>query len=362
MADYTGDVYLAWFAQWLALTYGNDLVVAGHTHQPLGGLKVSPVNYVNNGYECAAIPDLASGAAHFTFTTVDLDLAQPKMYRVAPDGQGRYPVSEFQAPLSGIVHEDLNDFSCYIHLTNGSGQQLTVNPPLVDPVAGRWVKRPPSILADQTSTWIWLQDNLGAYGTEGFFTYNGNLRYDFACPTRVGIYTDNAAGGPGRDFVARAGTTDGTKWDPWQTQGAVPKAGHPLEVEFTLLPADADPNFTGRCGQDSSAVSALGLQPGSPLKLNGSTDLHTCVQGVSGACVYSITLTQGSYDAGLFAYRLSIDGQGPAGAGTLYLAFTDQEGDVYHTYFWVRARQTITKDYNSKSPAIVRVQWSNSYV
>ena len=61
MADYTGGSYLAWFAQRLALVNGADLVVMGHTHQPVGGLTASPVTYVNNGYECAASPTSRRG-------------------------------------------------------------------------------------------------------------------------------------------------------------------------------------------------------------------------------------------------------------------------------------------------------------
>ena len=40
-------------------------------------------------------------------------------------------------------------------------------------------------------------------GTQGTVAYDGDLRYDFACPFL--LTDDNVAGGPGADFVARSG-------------------------------------------------------------------------------------------------------------------------------------------------------------
>jgi UDP-2,3-diacylglucosamine hydrolase len=359
MADYTGDCYLAWFAQWLALKNVASLVVAGHTHQPIGGLQCSPVQYVNNGYECCALPDLSSDAAAFTFTVVDLDEAAAQMYKVAPDGHGGYAVNPFSAPTIGVVQSKLYDLSCYVRFTNQVGQEITLDPALTTPAHGRWVVPPPATLANQTVAWAWLQDNPGLHGSQGYFVYNDDFRYDISCS--AGAF-DNAAGGPGMDFVARSGA-DGASWNAWQPKGQAPKKGYPLEVAFTLGRADITPGFTGTCGQNSDATSVLGLQPGrGSLELNGSTALQNCIQGNGGACVYSITLEEGSYVGGIYSYRLFIDGQGPSGAGTLFLAFTDQTGDVYHTYFYLSKRQTITKDYNSDAPAIIKVQWSNTYV
>jgi UDP-2,3-diacylglucosamine pyrophosphatase LpxH len=353
MADYTGGSWLAWFAQWLALKEHADLVVMGHTHQPVGGLTASPVAYVNNGYECAAIPDMNSGAAAFTFTVVDLEAGTAAMHKVAPDGKGGYAISDFSAPLFPVVEPPLLDFSCYVRITSEVGESLTRDP-LSPPGHGRWVIPPPSTISDGESTWIWLQDVLGGPGTLGTVSYDGQLRYDFACP--IGI-ADNVAGGPGADFVARSGA------DPWQPKGTVPKRGHPLEVHFTLTKADTSPNFTGKCGQNSFATSALGLQPGCSLELNGSTDLSGCIQANDGGCVYGVTLSKGSYE-GLYQYRLSIDGRGPKGlgSGSMYLAFTDQTGDVYKKSFFSSTRHTLTLDYNSDSPAIVKVQWSNTAI
>jgi UDP-2,3-diacylglucosamine pyrophosphatase LpxH len=360
LADYTGDVYMAWFAQWFALKYRADLVLAGHTHQPIGGLKASPVSYVNNGYECAAIPDLNSGAAAFTFTDVDLETATAAMHQVAPDGHGGYAVSDFHAPLSGIVASGLYDLSCYVRLSNQVGQQITCDQPVPTPGHGRWVIEPPPTMANTEFAWMWLQDNPGTFGSLGSFSYNRAFRYDIACPTGTG---DNVAGGPGADFIARSGAA-AASWNPWLAKGQVPKKGYPLQVNFTLGRGDIDDNFTGRCGQNSYATSPLGLQTGSSLKLNGSTSLQGCIQGNDSACVYTVTLEEGSYEGGIYQYRLSIDGQGPSGfaSGSFYLAFTDQTGDVYHKSFFWSKRQTLTLDYNSDSPTIVKVQWSNTAI
>ena len=147
----------------------------------------------------------------------------------------------------------------------------------------------------------------------------------------------------------------------------MPLKGYPLQVDFTLARGDIDDNFTGTCGQNSFATSQLGLQPGFSMELNGQRSLSGCIQGNNGACVYTITLeeaTPGNYYEGIYQYRLSIDGQGPSGgtSGSFYLAFTDQTRDVYKKSFFWRNRQTLTLDYNSDSPTIVKVQWSNTAI
>jgi UDP-2,3-diacylglucosamine pyrophosphatase LpxH len=352
MADYEGGSYLAWFAQRLALENDADLVVMGHTHQPVGGLTASPVTYINNGYECAASPDLAAGTASFTFTVVDLDEASATMHKVAPDRSGTYAITDFSAPLFPVVEPPLEDFSCYVRIKNQTDRPLTIGQ-LATPDHGRWVIEPPTIPVGGMGD-MWLQDMLGIMGTAGAVTYNENLRFEFACPT--GLFS-NAASGPGDDFVAKSGA------NPWQAKGVVPAGDHPLRVEFAVTSADASPNFSGRCGQNSFATSGLGLQVGSALVLNGSTVLNDCIQANDGGCVYGITLSGGIFE-GIYRYRLSIDGQGPSGlfSGSMYLAFTDRTGDVYRKSFFSSDRHVLTLDYNSRNPTIVRIQWSNTEI
>ena len=144
----------------------------------------------------------------------------------------------------------------------------------------------------------------------------------------------------------------------------MPAGGRPLQVEFTVTDADTSPNFTGSCGENSFATSSgLGLQVGNALVLNGSTALNGCIQANDGGCVYGITLASGSFE-GIYAYRLSIDGQGPSGlwSGSMYLAFTDRTGDTYRKSFFLSERQTLTLDYNSDDPTIVKIQWSNTAI
>jgi hypothetical protein len=357
MADYVGGPYLAWFAQRLALEHDAELVVMGHTHEPVGGLTASPVTYINNGYECAAVPDLRA-AARFTFTVVDLERASATMHQVTPgQSAGKYEISDFSAPLFPVVKSPLEDFSCYVRITNKTDQPLTLGP-LAVPAHGRWVVQPPPTIPVGGRGDLWLQDLPGARGTAGTVTYNG-LHFDFACPTgppELGF--SNAAVGPGSDFAARSAASS------WQPKGVVPAAGHPLQVDFTVTNADASPNFTGRCGENSSAsASGLGLQVGNALVLNGSTALNGCIRANAEACVYGITLSSGSFE-GIYGYRLSIDGRGPSGlgSGSMYLAFTDRTGDTYKMSFFLSKRQTLTKDYNSLDPTIVKIQWSNTSI
>ena len=189
MADYEGGSYLAWFAQRLALENDAGLVVMGHTHQPVGGLTASPVTYINNGYECAAVPDLADGTAAFTFTVVDLEQASATMHQVTRQPAGTYAVGDFSAPLFPVVVSPLKDFSCYVRIKNQTGQPLTLGP-LADPAHGRWIVPPPPTIPAGGQGDIWLQDLPGAMGTAGAVIYNGDLHFSFACPTgppRAGI-------------------------------------------------------------------------------------------------------------------------------------------------------------------------------
>lgn len=116
--------------------------------------------------------------------------------------------------------------------------------------------------------------------------------------------------------------------------------------------------FKGRCGADSCAVSERGLQPNEVVKLNGNIDLSTCMTANDGGCVYGITLT-GS--PGFYDFVVNVDAQGPRGfgSGSMYLHFTDETGDRYALSIYSSSRSVHTVRYNSKKPAIRKIEWSN---
>jgi hypothetical protein len=223
MADGAGE-YLAWFAQRLAIQNGADLVVMGHTHTPIAGLSVSPINYYNSGFECASIPD--TPPKEFTFTVVDLDTASAEIFQVTKGSSG-YPISESPArPLSSAILPPFSDFSCYIRIINQTSQPLTRT--ALANKQGTWVVPPPASIAPGTHGDGWLQDAVGAHGSEGSVSYSQaghELPFSFSCPT--GIYP-NTVSGPGNNFIARSGSGD------WQPPGKVPSWGHPLQVRFTV--------------------------------------------------------------------------------------------------------------------------------
>lgn len=123
-------------------------------------------------------------------------------------------------------------------------------------------------------------------------------------------------------------------------------------------------DFTGECGEGKekgsprSVSSSKGLQPNEQASVNGNTDLSTCLIGNGNARVYYITMTgsPGSYD-----YVVNVDAQGPSGFGSgyLHLAFTDESGDTYYLKIYSSTRSVHTVRYNSESPAIKKIYWSD---
>ena len=223
LADASGE-YLTWFAQRLAIENGADLVVMGHTHTPVSGLTVSPINYVNSGFECASIPD--TPPKEFTFTVIDVDAAAAEILQVTKARAG-YEISESPAPpQSSVVVPPAIDFSCYIRIFNQTSQPMTRV--TFNSSEGYWVVPPPPTIAPGGRADAWLQDNPGPLGSEGSVTYSnghGNLVFSVGCPT--GIWP-NTASGPGNNFIARSGAGD------WGPRGQVPRGGHPLQVQFTV--------------------------------------------------------------------------------------------------------------------------------
>src|SRR4029079_14382782 len=104
----------------------------------------------------------------------------------------------------------------------------------------------------------------------------------------------------------------------WLPPGQVPEQGRPLFVHFNVLPGTVQGAFTGKCGENSSAVSTAGLQPSEVVMLNGKTDLSGCMIANDKAAVFGIQLDKVS---GVYAYKLSVDARGPKGvfSGSMYL-------------------------------------------
>lgn len=221
LADGSGN-YLAWFAQRLAIQQSADLVVFGHTHTPIGGLTIAPINYYNSGFECASIPD--NPPKLFTFTIVDLDTAAAEILMV---NHGDYAISV--APVQALPSVALPpamDFSCYVRIFNHGSAPLSLTQ--TSAANGYWVVPPTQTIPAGGRGDGWLQDLPGLYGTEGAFTYThggATLPFGVSCPTG---WWSNTASGAGGNFVARSGSGD------WGQRGQVPSAGHPLQVIFTV--------------------------------------------------------------------------------------------------------------------------------
>jgi Calcineurin-like phosphoesterase len=234
-AEYPGGAHLAWFAQRLALRTASDLAVMGHTHAAVGGLEVSPVNYVNSGYMCVSRPDART--TPFTFTQVDLERATAQVLAVV-GAPGRYRVAPFNPPVmpSAIIRPAL-DYSCYARIENRTDKtlKLTRARKAADSV---WIVPPPQRIPPGSRADIWLQDTVGPRGSAGGFTYSDGTRpLDFAleCPTVAG----NVVRSPVRDYRTRTGSS------PWRS-GGVDRSGHPVQARFFV--GSAVPGGVGPAG------------------------------------------------------------------------------------------------------------------
>jgi hypothetical protein len=242
------------------------------------------------------------------------------------------------------------DFSCYADIHNATNGDLALD--RQDLTDGHFITLPAHIPAGTSST-IWVQKDPGVHGSTATVVYRSadgsRTSFTFDCPT--GAYSNSVAGGS--SFRARVGSGD------WLPPGQVPSRGHPLFVRYEVTPGAVQGQFSGRCGENSSATSAAGLQPGQAVVLNGSVDLSRCVLANNNGAVFGIELKKVD---GIYQYQLNVDAQGPEGlfSGSLYLYFTDQSGDRYLLTVFKHARDTHTVSYNSSAPAIVKIEWSNN--
>jgi UDP-2,3-diacylglucosamine pyrophosphatase LpxH len=234
-ADLKGN-YLAWFAQRLALQTSSDLVVMGHTHEPLAGLRVSPVSYVNSGYECVSKPDLRTN--NFTFTLIDLVQATAKVYKVVKRGTG-FTIAPANVPwMDSAIQAPAIDYSCYVRITNRTGKPLKLAG-TPDGGSAFWAVPPPDTIPVQGRADIWLQDEWMKAGADGDVTYTDDvsahgLTFEFACP----VTTWNRVRSPVHNYETKSGSA------PWRA-GKTDRMGHPLQVRFIAEPAVLPPAVPG---------------------------------------------------------------------------------------------------------------------
>ncbi|MEI6103022.1 MAG: metallophosphoesterase [Methanothrix sp.] len=354
LADYDAS-YMGWFAQRQAFRSNAQVVVMGHTHAPISGLSGSLVSYINSGFECPSTADMPKKA--ISFTVVNKDSLTTEIKQVILQADGSFAIVACPAPTTSIVITPFMDFSCYVLIDNSqNNQNLTLA--RCDVGHGHFINLPQHIAARSQAT-LWLQDYPDStplpHGSDAVVVYRAddgtNYVFCFDCPT--GIYPNSCSGGS--SFQAKAG--DGG----WLPPGQVPKTGHPLFVNFKVIPGVVGGSFKGKCGQNSSAVSVAGLQPTESVVLNGKSDLSSCMIANDNGAVFGIRLDKGS---GIYEYQLSVDAQGPKGAGSgyMYLYFTDESGDRYLLKIFVHTRKTHTLKYNSKAPAIMMIEWNNKAI
>jgi UDP-2,3-diacylglucosamine pyrophosphatase LpxH len=226
-ADYDGD-YMAWFAQKAAWDRSARGAVTGHTHVPKQGIQNSSCVYVNCGFVCPAVPDIADSNAAFNFGVIDSE-GTAALWCVVERG-GTYCMGPCESTsVDQVVYAPFSDFSCYVTIVNGTSGELKRTSETAD--NGYYVTGPPATIAAGATGRFWLQDLAGIHGAEGGTTYapadGGNpLQFVYGCPT--GFFQNYASGGS--SFVASSGSPPG----PFQPGNVVPPYGHPLFVDFRV--------------------------------------------------------------------------------------------------------------------------------
>ncbi len=226
MADLDGS-YLGWFAQQAALPHGTELVVMGHTHVPVSGLRSAAVQYVNTGFDCPSRPDRDQAdpakAQHATFALVDVEALDAHVWEVAAEGDAHVCRPLDVAPAR-VVSATGMDFSCYVAIDNTRGTR-DLDLECDAATSGAYVVPPPGRIAAGEVGRFWLQDKLGPSGSSGTATYTDGvdeITFAFSCPT---LGTNSCSGSP--HVATRTGD------DPWR-DGEVVRFGHPFFVRFVL--------------------------------------------------------------------------------------------------------------------------------
>jgi UDP-2,3-diacylglucosamine pyrophosphatase LpxH len=246
-ADYDGS-YMAWFAQRAAFSHSARGIVTGHTHIPRFGIENSACLYVNSGFECPAVPDIAAGRAGFTFTVVD-DGPSLGLFEVVRSG-GEFSIDPATAPPDRTVYAPFADFSCYVQITNNGDDDLVEQAATAS--SGFYVVPPPQRVGRGERAQFWIEDLAGLSGAEGSVMYGhdggiGSIQLDFGCPT--GFAANYARGGG--SLVASSPRPPDADSPP----DTVPVLGHPLFVDF----------YVKSTSNGGDGVSANGWTPTSVL-------------------------------------------------------------------------------------------------
>ncbi|KAF3884552.1 MULTISPECIES: metallophosphoesterase [Nostocales] len=229
MADANGS-YMGWFAQQLAFEAEAELVVMGHTHQPISGLENSLINYVNTGFHCPSRTDI--GKKHPTFILINVDDFHADIFQVF-NNEGTYNIEVSYAQKAKVADGTFSagDFSCYIIIDNQQGK-FDLNLENYEATSGHYVIAPPQKISQGEQVKLWLQDNPGHSGAQGWAKYSykdeegilKEIQFAYNCPFTF----FNSASCDNANFYTK--TADSS----WGTLNGVTKLGHPFFVKFVL--------------------------------------------------------------------------------------------------------------------------------
>ncbi|MHC5596895.1 MAG: metallophosphoesterase [Nostoc sp.] len=250
LADLNGS-YMGWFAQLLAFTEQSSLVVMGHTHKPIFGLKNAQIGYVNTGFSCPSIPDI--GKKFPTFIVVDyqnidrerFELSKCAEIMAVVENQGNYKIQPLKAESANITEAELpggipmklQDCSCYVTISNTS-KQHTFKLAEVGNKYGGWTVKPPEIIHPGETVTFWLQDYEinGAEGGKVIYKteIGSTLKLKFNCPYGLpNILNPTNANQCSASESVTFYTKSGSDED-WGKPNEVKKKGHPFFVKFIV--------------------------------------------------------------------------------------------------------------------------------
>lgn len=220
--------YLGWYAQerlFASMNQANKsaLMVMGHTHVPISGLNGSLVNYINTGFECPSIPDMA--IQPMSFGVIDIPTRSPTLLQAKDGPGGDIVIEPCPAARDNVVPHGF-DYSCYVILENTQGD-VTYETGNATAQVGFLVNQPPDRLEPGQQSIMWVQDFPGPRGSEcsiEVWSQEKSWTLSVDCPT--GVLRNKISGSP--NFVAKTGDPNG----PWGPPGHVPSWGHPLIVKF----------------------------------------------------------------------------------------------------------------------------------